>query len=155
MVFPRQKKSRARAHPKLVKGERILSVSFPSEPQGVDPMVARVLQALSKKACTDGKRAEIELALREAIANAVIHGNGGNHRKRVRVECFRQTDDSLLLVVRDSGEGFDPSTVDDPTKPENLFRSRGRGIFLIRHFMDDVEFACGGREVRMRKRLAN
>lgn len=114
-------------------------------------MVHDVLRAIARNFSLDGQMSAVELSLREALANAVLHGNGGNPRKRVRVECFRDVDGSLVLVVRDSGPGFNPARLKDPTEPENLFRDCGRGIFLIRHFMDDVEFARGGREIRMRK----
>ena len=116
-------------------------------------MVHEILRVVTKKAPPDGTRSEIELALREALANAILHGNNGNHRKRVRVECYDQGENGLLLTVRDSGSGFDPAKVKDPTCAENLFRDCGRGIFLIRHFMDEVQFARGGREIRMRKKL--
>ena len=112
-----------------------------------------ILQAVAEKTPLEGRCAEIELALREALANAILHGNNGNQRKRVRVECHKDGDNCLLLVVRDNGHGFDPAKVKDPTAPENLFRACGRGIFLIRHFMDDVQFARGGREIRMKKIL--
>jgi len=115
-------------------------------------MVHTILQAVSKKFHNEDELPAIELSLREALANAVLHGNGANHRKRVRVECFTQADGSLLLVVRDNGQGFDPDRVKNPTHPENIFRDCGRGIFLIRHFMDDVQFRLGGREIRMKKR---
>jgi len=65
-----------------------------------------------------------------------------------------QGEENILLVVRDQGNGFDPSRVSNPTSPENIYRAGGRGIFLIYHFMDEVEFGRGGREVRMRKNLA-
>lgn len=76
---------------------------------------------------------------------------GANPRKRVRVECYEQPDKGLLFVIRDSGPGFDPALVPDPTHAENLLRETGRGLFMIRHYMDGVEFSRGGREIRMSK----
>ena len=152
MVSPSKRKTRTAQPGKGGKRERIFSASFPSSPTAIEPTVAHVLRSVSHQAHMDGRHGEIELALREALANAILHGNGGNRRKRVRVECYRVAD-GLVLVVRDSGKGFDPDKVEDPTRPENLLRDRGRGIFLIRHFMDEVQFARGGREIRMRKNL--
>ena len=116
-------------------------------------MVHTVLAAISKRMRNEEELPAIELSLREALANAVLHGNGANHRKRVRVECYKQADEALVLVVRDNGRGFDPARLKDPTHAENLFRDCGRGIFLIRHFMDDVQFRRGGREIRMHKKV--
>lgn len=131
--------------------KRVYSASFASRVDAVEPQVQQVLRILGQCGCTDGTRSSIEIALREALHNAVLHGNGGNPRKRVRVECYEQPDGSLLFVIRDSGPGFDPALVPDPTKPENLLRDTGRGLFMIRHYMDGVEFSRGGREIRMSK----
>ena len=145
-----QKSTRHRAA-RAARRRPVFAASFPSEIQSVEPIVAKVLSALDGWGCSQGPRNDIEVALREALANAILHGNSGNPRKRVRVECFEQPDKSVVLVVRDNGDGFDPDRLHDPTRPENLFRDCGRGIFLIRHFMDEVSFGRGGREIRMRK----
>lgn len=131
--------------------KRVYSSSFLSRVEAVEPQVHQILQVLGRCGCTDGVSGSIEIALREALHNAVLHGNGANPRKRVRVECYEEPDKSILLVIRDSGLGFDPSRVPDPTHPDNLLRDTGRGLFMIRHYMDDVQFTCGGREIRMRK----
>ena len=99
----------------------------------------------------NGQPEAIEVALREALANAILHGNRSNTRKPVQLDCFQQRDQSILLVVRDQGQGFDLAHLVDPTRPENILRAGGRGIFLIRHFMDEVDFQRGGSEIRMRK----
>ncbi len=95
------------------------------------------------------------LALREAMANAIKHGNRMDPEKCVDVTI--DVHDGLLeLTVEDSGSGFDPSQVPDPLAPENRFRSEGRGIFYMRKFMDEVSYlagADGGTRVRMLKRL--
>lgn len=130
----------------------VFEASFASKVEAVEPTVHQVLRALEANGCKDGILSDVEIALREALHNAVLHGNDRNPRKRVRVECSEQPDRSLLLVVRDSGPGFDPDHVVDPTKTENLFRETGRGIYMIRHFMDEVQFKRGGREIRMRKK---
>lgn len=132
---------------------RFYGASFPSSPGNVEGIVQLVMPAIAERTNLGPQMPAIELALREALANAILHGNGGNRRKRVRVECYQQPDGVLVLVVRDSGRGFNAAETKDPTHPDNIFRDHGRGIFLIRHFMDDVEFRRGGREIRMKKRL--
>lgn len=100
----------------------------------------------------------IGIALRESVANAMKHGNKGDESKRVAVEFLAapaEHPSELTIVVRDQGEGFDPGQVADPLAPENLLKSSGRGIFLIRSFMDEVtlkQAPGGGMEVRMVKR---
>ena len=102
----------------------------------------------------------VSVAVRESVVNAIKHGNQHDLSKRVAVE-FTQVPAAdpaeLVIRVEDEGEGFDPESIADPLAPENLLKSSGRGIFLIRSFMDDVEVkrrATKGMEVRMVKRVA-
>lgn len=133
----------------------VFSDRVPSNTDAIEPVVRRVMDVMNHRPCSNGHCEAVELALREALANAIIHGNCSNSRKRVDVDCYRRRDDSIVLVIRDHGNGFDPGTVSDPTRPENVYRAGGRGIFLIRHFMDEVEFGLGGREIRMCKKLGS
>jgi serine/threonine-protein kinase RsbW len=100
----------------------------------------------------------ISIAVRESVANAMKHGNKGDETKRVAVEFIASPAEQpteLVILVRDEGEGFEPEEVADPLAPENLLKSSGRGIFLIRSFMDDLTLRRvpeGGMEVRMVKR---
>jgi serine/threonine-protein kinase RsbW len=97
----------------------------------------------------------IDMAVREAITNAVVHGNLEDETKSVELILNCQGNE-LEIEVRDQGEGFDPATVPDPTDPANLLKTSGRGIFLMRSFMDKVEWAArpeGGMRVRMVKRF--
>jgi len=100
----------------------------------------------------DGTEADIEMALHEALANAVIHGNGENPCKRIYVECRCYMDGEVSITVRDEGRGFDSSAVLDPTVLENLLFTHGRGIYLIKTSMDEVSFEEGGAVVMMRKK---
>lgn len=84
----------------------------------------------------------------EALANAILYGNGHDPRKRVCV-AVELSEACVVVEVRDEGEGFDPARVPDPTLPENLHRPGGRGIFLIRNLMDEVEYSRDGNAVRM------
>ena len=99
----------------------------------------------------------VGLALRESVINAMRHGNGNDCRKRVHVELatLSDTPPGVWIRVRDEGPGFDPSTLPDPLAPDNLLKSSGRGIFLIRSFMDELTIRCaieGGMEMVMVKR---
>jgi serine/threonine-protein kinase RsbW len=101
----------------------------------------------------------VGVAIRESVINAIKHGNRNDAAKHVFVEFETKAPEAgpeLNIRVRDQGEGFDPSTLEDPLAPENLLKSSGRGIFLIRSFMDDVTLQRapeGGMEVRMTKRV--
>jgi serine/threonine-protein kinase RsbW len=100
----------------------------------------------------------VGVAIRESVINAIKHGNQGDAHKRVFVEfhATRGAAPELTIAVRDEGEGFDPETLADPLAPENLLKASGRGIFLIRNFMDDVRLhraPGGGMEIRMIKRV--
>ena len=81
----------------------------------------------------------ISMAVREAAVNAVLHGNSYDPEKRVTA-TFEANGDDLIIRISDQGKGLDPDTLPDPLAPENLLRGSGRGIFLIRSFMDEVKF---------------
>jgi serine/threonine-protein kinase RsbW len=101
----------------------------------------------------------VSVAIRESVINAIKHGNRNDATKHVFVEfetAAHARAPELVIRVRDEGEGFDPETIANPLDPENLLKSSGRGIFLIRNFMDDVRLRRapeGGMEIRMVKRV--
>jgi serine/threonine-protein kinase RsbW len=101
----------------------------------------------------------VSVAIRESVINAIKHGNRNDTGKRVFVEFETATKadvPELAIRIRDQGEGFDPEQVANPLDPENLLKSSGRGIFLIRSFMDDVQLRRapeGGMEIRMVKKV--
>ena len=82
---------------------------------------------------------KIVMAVREAAVNAVLHGNSYDPAKQVSAS-FENTGADLVIVITDQGEGLDPDKLPDPLAPENLLRGTGRGIFLIRSFLDEVHF---------------
>lgn len=97
----------------------------------------------------------INMAVREAITNAMVHGNKEDEAKTVEVtlNCLGH---ELEIEVKDQGEGFDPTSVPDPTDPANILKTSGRGIFLMRTFMDEVQWSTraeGGTTVRMTKKF--
>lgn len=99
----------------------------------------------------DGSELNIEAALHEALANAIVHGNQEDPRKLVGVACRCTTDGEVSLTVQDEGQGFDTDAVVDPTTPENRLLPNGRGIYLMKALMDDVCFEQGGAVVCMHK----
>jgi len=97
---------------------------------------------------------KISMAVREAAVNAVLHGNAYDPNKKVTL-AFERTPHALVIVIRDQGKGLDESKIPDPLAPENLMKTSGRGIFLIRSFMDVVEIhpSQTGTELRMIKHV--
>ena len=97
---------------------------------------------------------QIAMAVREAAVNAVLHGNAYDPEKKVRLE-FERTDQNLVITIRDQGRGLDLGKIPDPLAPENLLKTSGRGIFLIRSFMDEVEIhpSQTGTEIKLIKHV--
>ena len=129
-----------------------LSVALSADRNAIDPVVRSIMDIVRQMNCAAGREDEIELALSEALANAVVHGAKGDPAKVV--ECDVACDEKLgmVIVVRDPGAGFDPNQIADPCSGENIFSSHGRGIFLINQLMDEVKFQKNGTEIHMIKR---
>jgi serine/threonine-protein kinase RsbW len=127
-----------------------LERSLPSEVEAISPFVDQLMLLIRKCNCVPERETEVEIALREALANAVIHGNHENPQKYVHIRCCCKRDE-VAVAVKDEGRGFDINKVADPTAPENMGSIHGRGILLMKAFMDDVRFEEGGAVVRMRK----
>lgn len=127
-------------------------VTLAANRQSVDPVVAQVMESVRDLKCMNGKEDSIELALQEALANAVVHGAKEDPSKVV--ECIVACDEQrgMLIIVRDPGEGFDPKGIPSCTVGENLYSNHGRGIFLINQLMDEVKFRKNGTEIHMVKR---
>jgi serine/threonine-protein kinase RsbW len=127
-----------------------LELSLRSEVRAISPFVDRLMHLIRRCRWAPGNEEDIEIALREALANAVIHGNHEDPGKQVYVGCRGGTDE-VSIVIRDEGQGFDMGEVPDPTAPENIESSHGRGIYLMKSVMDEVRFERGGAVVYMRK----
>jgi len=129
-----------------------LSVTLAADRDAVDPVVRSVMKVVRETECASGREDDIELALTEALANAVVHGAKSDPSKIV--ECDVACDDKrgMLIVVRDPGPGFDPGKIPDPLHSENIYSHHGRGIFLINQLMDEVKFHKNGTEIHMIKR---
>jgi serine/threonine-protein kinase RsbW len=128
-----------------------LRVTLAADRKAVDPVVEEIMSVVRKMKGINGKEDAIELALQEALANAVIHGAKEDPTKTI--ECLVSSDDErgLLIIVRDPGTGFDPQAIPSCTLGENVYSNHGRGIFLISQLMDKVEFHKNGTEIRMVK----
>ena len=122
---------------------------IPSEVKAISPLVDRLMRLIQGSQCVAGQEPAVELALREALCNAVVHGNGLDAHKLVNVRCRRELGKGVSLVVNDQGQGFDQNAVPDPLGVENLEAEHGRGIHLITLAMDEVFFERGGTEVHM------
>ena len=104
-----------------------LERSLPSEVAAISPFVDKLMLLIRKCGCVPEGDSDVEVALREALANAIIHGNHENPRKHVHVRC-RCKPDEVSIAVKDEGRGFDVNNIADPTAPENIGSVHGRGI---------------------------
>ncbi len=129
-----------------------LSEMIPSTVPAANRMIAKVLRVAERMKCGEEEMKKVELALREALLNAILHGNLRSPRKRVSVRCYCQADCGMLLVVEDEGSGFNPKKIPDPTQGKNIYSSHGRGIYLMRKLMDEVRFERCGSRVVLKKR---
>jgi serine/threonine-protein kinase RsbW len=127
---------------------------IPSEISAISPLVEQLMRLIEGSQCVRGEEHAVELALREALNNAVVHGNGLDARKLVHVRCRCKVGNGISLIVSDQGQGFDARTVPNPLAVENLEADHGRGIHMMKLSMDQVSFERGGAEVHMRKRPA-
>ena len=92
------------------------------------------------------------LAVVEGVNNAIVHGNKSDISKVVKIH-YVIDNDTIVYEIKDAGSGFDPDSVPDPTTVENLDKPCGRGIFLMKHLADQIEFSCGGTCVKLKFNL--
>jgi len=129
-------------------------LSLPSRIETVATAAAAVAEFLSRSGITEDAAFGIDMAVREAVTNAVLHGNRQDENKTVDV-TLKSSPDAVEISVHDQGAGFNPENVPDPTAEENILKASGRGIFFMRNFMDEVNWLIrpgGGTTVRMLKR---
>ena len=129
-----------------------LQVRLSADRGAIDSIVQRIMASLREKDCANGKEDAIELALSEALANAVVHGAKSDPSKIVECDVACDRNRSLLIVVRDPGDGFDPAAIPSPVQAENIYSGHGRGVYLITQLMDEVKFLKNGTEIHMIKR---
>lgn len=129
-------------------------LSLPSRIETVAEAAAAVAEFVNRSGVTDDDAFGIDMAVREAVTNAVVHGNQQSEDKLVGI-VLKSLPDGVEISVHDQGPGFNPNEVPDPTAEENILKTSGRGIFFMRSFMDEVDWFLppeGGTTVRMLKR---
>jgi serine/threonine-protein kinase RsbW len=132
-----------------------MSFSLSSTMESVSEVEAVAEKMAVEAGLDEDERFHLTMAIREAAVNAVLHGNEYDPSKLITVS-FENTGASLVFTIADQGKGLDPDTLPDPLAPENLLRGTGRGIFLIKSFMDEVHFRQlhPGTELTLIKHLA-
>ena len=131
-------------------------ISIGSRFEHIDLIQVVVDDALERLGLDDDSRHWVGIAIREAVANAIKHGNRQDPEKEGEVELAIVGDQAVIRVF-DQGEGFDLQEVDDPLAPENLLKPNGRGIFYMKNFMDEIQYHSrpdGGTVVTLRKQIA-
>jgi len=126
---------------------------IPTNMQAARQLAEELLDEAPFKGYSEPALFAIRLALEEGLANAIKHGNKSDPGKSITV-CAEVDDDQATITITDEGEGFEPGVIPDPTVDENLEKPCGRGIMLMRSYMDKVEFNERGNEVRLIKRRA-
>jgi serine/threonine-protein kinase RsbW len=129
-----------------------LKITLAADRNAIDPVVQGIMDVVRNTQCAPGREDAIELALTEALANAVVHGAKGDPKKIVECDVACDETRGMLIVVRDPGPGFDPNAIPSPVVGENIYSNHGRGIFLINELMDEVQFHNNGKEIHMLKR---
>ncbi|MDQ1772963.1 ATP-binding protein [Labilibaculum sp. A4] len=131
----------------MTKSEKLLI--FPSELENISRVERLIDEISSSHNLSSEIYGKISVALIEAVNNAILHGNQLDVTKKVKVK-YNIDDESISFIVWDEGKGFDFSNIPDPTLPENLEKTHGRGVFLMNHLADDIEFGENGAIVEMK-----
>jgi serine/threonine-protein kinase RsbW len=136
-------------------GNRV-SFTLDSTLESVNTAEEAAMQMAGKAGFPEEDRDRISMAVREGAVNAVLHGNAYDPQKKLRIS-FENTGESLVIKIADEGPGLRAEQIPDPLAPENLLKQSGRGIFLMRTFMDDVQFRLlqPGTEITLIKRVRN
>lgn len=129
-------------------------IKIPSRLESIDKAVEQAVEFAKSSGFSEAETYPIDMAVREAVANAVKHGNLLDETKQVEI-ALSNSDTDFEITVRDYGTGFEVEEIPDPTNPENLLKANGRGILFIRTFMDEVEWfrhPSGGTVIKMTKK---
>ena len=129
-------------------------LTLPSRIETVAKAANAVADFVSRSGISEDAAFGIDMAVREAVTNAVVHGNAQDEQKAVEL-TLKSSPEAVEITVHDQGQGFSPEEVPDPTEEENILKTSGRGIFFMRTFMDEVTWSIrpgGGTTVRMLKR---
>lgn len=110
-----------------------------SDPELMPEVEQFVLDVAEKIGLNENKFNNISLAVAEAISNSIKHGNKNDKNKKVFIK-IEVKNDQMIVTLKDEGTGFDPNTIPDPTKPENILKESGRGVHIMRSLLDDLRF---------------
>jgi serine/threonine-protein kinase RsbW len=127
-----------------------LRVRMPSTRKALNRALPRVRRLAAQCGCSEERLTDLEIALVEALANAIEHGNQGRRGEKVFLRCYGGPDVGVLVMVRDQGPGFDPDAIPDPRSADRLRLRHGRGVLLMRELTDQLEYRRSGREVLLR-----
>jgi serine/threonine-protein kinase RsbW len=132
----------------------VLEIDFwmPSEVRAISPFVDRLIRLIKRSRCVPGEEFDIELALHEALNNAVVHGNQENPKTKVHIHLRCRPSNEISITVTDQGKGFNFEKLVGNGSTSDPASEHGRGIQLMKAYMDDVHFERGGSEVHMHKR---
>ena len=124
--------------------------TLPGDINAIAPVTEEIMAIVKEMGCAAGREFEIELALNEALSNAIKHGSTNDPSKKIQCCVACDQTRGMLIIVRDPGPGLDPASIPNPVIGQNLFSTGGRGIYLINQLMDEVRFEKGGTEIHMR-----
>ncbi|MDG1279138.1 MAG: ATP-binding protein [Algoriphagus sp.] len=124
---------------------KTIKISIPSLIENIKIIESFIDNAKESFEINDDIYGNIMISVTECISNAIIHGNQNDKNKLVHLE-LNVEDDTLKFTIEDEGVGFDSNELKDPTAPENIEKTGGRGIFLIKHLSDDVKFEENGKK---------
>jgi len=136
--------------------ERHFHLDVGSRFENIELVQVVLRDSLERLGVDEDTRHWMDVAVREAVANAIKHGNAQDPGKQIHVDLFREGDE-VVIQVEDEGIGFDPAQLQNPLAPENLLKPNGRGIFYMKSFMDDIHYGSrpgGGTIVTLRKKVA-
>lgn len=125
------------------------SISIASEISNVAEVEALIDNQSAMFKFDDDIYGKLLLAVVEAVNNAIVHGNKSDSSKQVNISYVIESD-YVEYSISDSGEGFDPNCIPDPTELENIEKFSGRGLFLMKNLSDEMEFSDNGRKVRLK-----
>ena len=134
--------------------EQVTELILPSRIDAINDAASATAEFVKRLGLNEDAAFGVDLAVREAVTNAVLHGNHQDEAKAVEIS-LKSLPGAIEITVRDNGQGFDTANVPDPTDPQNILKPNGRGILFMRTYMDEVEWSlhpAGGTVVRLIKK---
>lgn len=141
----------SKSDPKQSELTELLNLTFPADLDLLLGVTDKISAALERLDVPEQKRLEIGLAVQEALVNAVVHGCENDRSKQVGCRMESDAAGHIVITISDPGPGFNPDAIPDPKSNDRMYHDHGRGVFLIRELMDEVQFEHGGRAIRMWK----